>query len=128
MPIQVAPYLGRRFDARRYNCWHFVADVLSRELGLDIGAGRSPERPTKEGFLRAVAAQRDQFRQIPAPEEPCLVLLWPRAGRDPHIGLWTGGRVLHLRSTGAAYEPLERLLLTHRNPTFHACAPDPRHA
>lgn len=119
--IRVERYLGRRFHWRSYNCWHFVAEVLSTEMGIDIGVDRVPDRITQESLLKAILTHREAFRRLSGPEDTCLVLLWPRVGTEAHIGIFYRNRLLHLTKGGAAYEPIDRFELDYKEPQFYAC-------
>jgi hypothetical protein len=105
----------RKFD---YNCAHYAAEVWERETGQDI-------RHVLGGFFAAKGGRRVDapavltFRRIPAPVEPCLVLL--RHGKaTPHVGVFLRGRVQHLTHVGPIRQPLDVAKIGYRSVRFYA--------
>lgn len=113
-PVYAEDYLGRRFDPRLYNCWHFVVDVWE-----DMTGARLPELEIRdEELLEAVAARQQgsgRFRKLEGldrdnpPVWPAIALfLRHRGAQPPHVGTWLRGQVLHLTSEcGVRYDRLE---------------------
>lgn len=107
-----------RYRSPTYNCSHYAAELWERETGQDI-------RHVLGGFFASEGARRVDasacltFRRIPAPVEPCLVLL--RCGRaTPHVGVFLRGRVQHLASIGPIRQPLDVAMVGYRSVRFYA--------
>lgn len=103
--MSVDRYLDRSFHPILYNCWHFARDVWRDLTGQDIGP-----RPAPPASYERQAGASD----------PCLALLLPRRGR-PHVGVLTGGRLLHLSESGAVHVPLEVAMVGFEEVRFYKC-------
>lgn len=100
----MAPYLARRFNLRDQNCWHLARDAWLELTGQDLG-DRTPEQLTKAALLGRFDSDVPAFARLARPQDPCLVLF--ARGRDvPHVGVYTGGRVLQMTASGASYMPM----------------------
>lgn len=108
-----AQYLDRRFSLQDYNCWDFTREVWLDLTGRDLGR-RTPEVMTKDALLGRFRDGQLEFTEIAAPREPCLVLMEQR-GAVPHVGVFTRGGLLQLRSTGVSHLPLSSACLGYRN-------------
>jgi hypothetical protein len=97
-------YLDRRFHLQRYNCWHFTREVWLDLTGEDLG-DRTPESLTRAALLGRFDADVPTFVLLDGPQEPCLVLM-RRAGDVPHVGVYTGGRVLQITRDGPTNMPI----------------------
>lgn len=102
----VDAFLDRVYNERHYNCLHFTVEVWRALTGEDIA-----ER--LDGLLSGPVADRrirrphtGAFLSLPDRRSPCLALM-QRARIAPHVGIYLRGRVLHIRETGPAFEPLE---------------------
>lgn len=101
MGIEIAKYLGREFNSRSYNCWDFTRDICKDNLGVDIGNRHVPT-PSSRMFEEALRLHVPNMvtsgvlEEIPSPEDPCIVWM-SRPGVMGHSGVYTGGKVLHIR-------------------------------
>ena len=101
-----------------YNCAHFVSDAWEHETGMDI-------RPILTGFLavrgerRITPHVRGGLVRIPAPSDPCVVLI-RRDKATPHVGMFTRGRVLHLTDSGPMRQLLSVARLGYHSVRFYA--------
>lgn len=101
--IDTKKYLGREFHWRNYNCWDLIRDVWLDHCGVDLGK-RTPESVTAQAFRAAFMGQELDVHnkivhQISQPEDPCLVYMH-RPGIMSHVGVYVGGRLLHLVPRG----------------------------
>jgi len=102
----VNEYLGKVYDARKYNCFHLAAEVWADLTGQDLIKAYGDA--IRDG-LEARRLNRQLvsgLREIPKPQDPCIVVLQnPR--ETPHIGVYLRGRVLHIREhQGVRFEPI----------------------
>lgn len=99
-------YMARRFDLKRYNCWHLVREVWADMTGTDLG-DLTPAR-LDTGSLDEAAEQHSDgpaFERLDRSREPCIVLL--RRRRDmPHVGVLLRGRLLHITAQGVRHQAL----------------------
>ncbi len=113
-------YFGRKYDAKNYNCAHFVCDVWQDETGKDI-------RQAMGGFLagrgdrRAILADLRAFKRLQAPQSPCIALFQsPR--QAPHVGIFLRGRVLHIsKEQGVRFDRMEYAALGAKKIGFYTC-------
>lgn len=99
-------FLLKKFDIRKYNCWDLVRDVWLKLMNQDLG---TPELThyTRHEMHDVVDAWTDlRYREIDAPQSPCIVLML-RRGFMPHVGVFYNRRVIHIKRAGAQYQPLE---------------------
>lgn len=97
----VDEYLGRRYVVGEYNCFHFAAEVWQDLTGQDLIAKYGDA--VVDGSLSHRAIKH--FKVLDKPQDPCIVLLQVKR-QSPHIGVYLRGKVLHIRSIGARYEPV----------------------
>jgi hypothetical protein len=112
-------YFGRTYHPRLYNCAHFVCDVWGDLYGPDMENALRAFlcAPSKR---KAVLSDLRALRVLEQPEDPCVVLF--RRPRLPtHVGLWLGGRVLHLHERGVHYQPLEVVRMGYKTVRFLTC-------
>lgn len=95
-------FLLKSYDAKRYNCGHFVADVWKELTGENI-----------EGFCCSFVSDSNQFLEIIKQREklrepipPCVVIM--QSGMAiPHAGIVISpDQILHLDENGAKLESL----------------------
>jgi hypothetical protein len=115
----IAQLMGRRYDEETYHCVHFVVDVWKELTGVDLSEQFRPILEAPES-RSATSTVWSGFREVQAPEEPCLVLLRAQ-GRQPHLGIYVDGGVLHLREKGAMRQQLLQLRFEYPEARFFAC-------
>lgn len=97
--MDIDQFLDRKFDSRRYNCGHFVAEVWQHFTGENI-------YNLFGEFTKVRNADRLRKR-IEEPESPCLVLIQvPR--EIPHAGIYYQEKILHILETGVRFDPIDR--------------------
>lgn len=103
--MRVDDFLGRRFNAQTYSCVHFVRDVWLELTGENIEA---PLRRllVPAGERRLTAGTFRAFRRLARPEPPAIAFM-TALGHDPHIGVVIPGGMIHLRTHGVEYFPLD---------------------
>lgn len=93
--------MAREYDAERWNCAHFAAEVWRRETGEDI---LSLLVPAMQPGGRVPLELARQFARCAPRHSPCLVVM--RRGHDrPHLGVLVRGRVAHLGRNGVVALP-----------------------
>ena len=110
---------SKRYDAINYHCVHFVVDVWMKLTGHDLSCQFEPLLlPVLQ--VHPVPAIWEGFVEINEPESPCVVLM--RSGtNEPHMGVFSNGRVLHLRETGPHSAVLPQLRLEYKKMRFFIC-------
>lgn len=103
--MDVQPYLARRFDLARQNCWHMARDAWRELTGLDLG-DRTPEAISHATLLGKFDSDVPAFTQLGGPQDPCLVLM-ERRRFVPHVGVYLRRRVLQMTRHGASFVPLD---------------------
>ena len=114
-------YFNKVYNKNTYNCAHFVCDVWEDITGDDI-------RESFRGFLlpfksrTATFGMRHRFKRLVEPVEPSIVLMSNRTG-TPHVGIYTRGKVLHIRECGGVqYQPLDMATFGHTYRRYYTCA------
>lgn len=101
--IQTDRFLDRRANPR-YNCMDFVREVWLAITGVDLADALTWLNARFKDRRRAVSGVR-RFERLKSPSTPCVIFM-QRPFIIPHVGIWIDGRVLHLKDTGVALEPL----------------------
>lgn len=107
--FSVDKYLTKRFDLHRYNCWHFCRDVwfeLTNHLLYDY----TPLVTNKYELELAAVDAVHHFVEVTGVvlhTSPPLIVLFRKPKDSPHVGILYKGMVLHLRPSGACYQPFE---------------------
>lgn len=98
--------LLKRFNLRTYNCWDLTREVWLRLTGQDLGSPSLASYTADEMGEVVDAWQDTKYQELPAPRDPCIVLM-QRSRHIPHVGVYYHGRVIHIRRAGAQFTPLE---------------------
>lgn len=106
-PFDDSLYL-RRYDKKRYNCFHFACDCLA-SLGMPV----SYEAVLRGVMERKARGARRGFVRTDKPRDGTLYLC-RNFPDDAHCGVFYRGRVLHLRESGLAWHPPHVLRLLYR--------------
>ena len=96
---------ARRYDAKLYNCGHFVIDFLN-EIGSDNLLD-----------VKDVTSLKN-LRKISLPVSPCVVMM-RSAHRDLHCGVFYLNKVIHLIESGVRADQLSDL--TEFKIDFYQC-------
>lgn len=108
-------FFQKKYDAKNYNCAHFVSEFWERATGEDVTEHlEGLLLPVKDRVVRLQI--RRSFQRLTAPISPCIVVMHRPKGA-PHVGVWFDGKVFHLKETGPEYQPINVAVLgfkTHR--------------
>jgi hypothetical protein len=97
--VSVDPFLLRRYDARNYHCLHHAAEFWQALTGEDI-------LQRLEGVLNGLTRSHVAgFTRLPAPADPCLVLMRARLGTEMHVGVYYRRRILHIMPDRVEFQP-----------------------
>jgi hypothetical protein len=91
----------KSYDFTSYNCLHFASEVWESLTGNAVLQLLSRVLGTDD----VTAELRRRFRILTKPQDPCLVLM-RSLGKDPHVGIWVNGAVLHIGPDGVRHVPL----------------------
>ena len=118
--MSVDQFFNRVYDRQRYNCAHFVVDVVKELKGEDIGeAMQSFLVPPNERIARP--SVRHAFARLANPENYCIVLM-QRAKTSPHVGVFIDGKVLQIHERGVEYLGLDLAARGFSRVTFYKCS------
>lgn len=87
-----------RYDAKTYNCLHFVVDRYKALTGVDIGLFMDDLADNRE----IVPSKLKRLRRVDAPSSPCIAVM---RGIEPHAGVYHNGQILHLNEQGVHCQP-----------------------
>lgn len=117
--MSIDKFLFRKYNRKKYNCAHLVAEVWQELTGRDISRAL-------QGFLRgqgettAILSELRAFRRLPAPKSPCIALFTAKR-LAPHVGIYIKGKVLHIQRRGVEYQPVEIASEGFRKTRFYTC-------
>ena len=110
-------YFDLQYDESKYNCVNFVCDAYKDLFHIDIKdvfEGAFTGRGNRK--LRVHSLER--LRRLEGPISPSIALF--QAGRkNPHVGIWINGRILHMNSSGVQWCPLENMMLQFNRVRFY---------
>ena len=93
---------NRTYNAKHYNCMHFMADVWLHLTNIDI-------RNQIESIFNEHKFKNKHMRVIQPlnePVNPCIAVM-KRPRSTPHVGIYIDGRILHLTELGVECFPVE---------------------
>ncbi len=116
--MSVDKWLNKRYDPINYNCAHFACEVFKDETGFDLSTclhGFYGGKGTKDTSIKKIV-------RLHRPVSPCITLLIPNGSKEPHIGVYLRGRVLHLsKDVGVLYQRLELVKIGFATVRFYKC-------
>lgn len=91
-------YLGRKWDATEYNCWHFFRDAYAQERGICLPIYEVSAEDTK-AVAKTIGRELDlrEWKRVANPAEFDGVALG-KGSQLTHVGIYTeadGGRIVH---------------------------------
>lgn len=119
--MSIDKYLGRKYNARSYNCAHLVCDVWQDLKGPELGEYLRAYL-CGESDRKVVLTQMRKIKFLDEPESPCVVLFQsPR--QIAHVGIWIRGRVLHLLEGQQCvqFQPLKIAGIGFKSIRFFTC-------
>lgn len=112
-------FLGRPYQREDFPCARLAVDVWRHLTGRDA-------TPVVEGFLvpgreRSRLGIAKGVTVLARPEDPCFVLV--RAGRrDPHVGVFHRGKVIHFaQNRRVEYQPPEVMTAGYSKVRYFTC-------
>lgn len=117
--MSIDKFLDKVYDRNNYNCAHFTADVYNHITGRNIEDNlKGLLFPLKDNH--ASIDLRKGWKRLQSPSSPCIVLFGGK-NREPHVGVYYNGRVLHLTPTGAQYVDVELAALPFKTVRYYQC-------
>ena len=116
--IDIESYFYRQYHSTKYNCLHFAREVWRDVACVDIMDSLSClfQAETKHPKLSHFKA----FKKLDNPQDPCLVLLTRPRFATAHIGIYIGGKILHIHERGVEFQPLEIVQLGFKTVRFYS--------
>lgn len=104
-------YLARQYPSPP--CWHLVADIYTRELGLklaDYTPGSDGNKSVASAFRLALHKGEHGFSKVERPDNFAVVVLGKWEGKSPtHCGVWYEGGVIHALRDVTLWEPIHQI-------------------
>ena len=110
---------SKQYNKQTYHCVHFAVDVWKKVTGNDLSKQFAPLMKPLTSAI-AVTTVWDGFTEVYSPSSPCVVLM-RSAVRDPHMGVYSDGRILHIRQTGPHSAVIPQLELEYPHMRFFVC-------
>lgn len=99
--MSVNKFFSKKYDDESYNCLHFLREVWLEFVGEDLGPRLTTLLDAKRQLKLAHARA---FKRLSAPVSPCIMVM-TQLGRDPHVGMYLNGKILHIRKAGVEFLP-----------------------
>lgn len=115
--MNIDKYLSKTFKYKTYNCYDFVREVWLELTGKDLGA-QTPSVSDVQSYTEKALQVANTLERLDQPADPSIVLL-QRSRIEPHIGVYVGGKVLHLTRTGAYYMSLSQVTPGYPTVSFY---------
>lgn len=112
-------YFNRVYNKDTYNCAHLVCEVWEDITGDNLSE-------ILKGFLQpfkertAELSIKNKLKRSKDPTDPCIVLMTQK-NIEPHVGIYTKGKVLHIRELGVHYQPLAMASFGYSNRRYYTC-------
>jgi len=88
----------QEYQKGSHTCWDFVVLAWKELTGIDLSLQADfPEGLSNQ--MRFWKNQRKRLILLKKPKDPCIVFLF-NAKRNPHVGVFHKGRILHLDENG----------------------------
>lgn len=115
--MNIDKYLDRIYNARTYNCAHFVCEVWKEFNNTNIEYALKGAMTGSRN--RGLHAHRlDSLERVATPSGACLALFQANR-KDPHVGIWIDGKILHITEMGVQWSPLEILMIRFNQVRFY---------
>lgn len=115
--MNIDKYLDKKYDEAKYNCASFVCELWKDLKGDDISSALgecSKHRSNRKVYAHSLAA----FERLEAPQSPCIALFQINR-REPHVGIWLEGKILHITQKGVEWNCLELVMLNFNKVRFY---------
>lgn len=110
-------FFDKEYNESKYNCAHFTSEVWFALTGVDISTALT-------GFQRGLGSRYahkgdlSTLTRLEAPRSPCLALFQANR-RNPHIGVFLVGKILHLRPSGVEWNSLDLVMVNFNRVRFY---------
>ena len=112
-------YFNRVYNRDTYNCAHLVCEAWEDITGNNISeAFKGFLQPASE--RTAELSVHNLLKRSRELVDPCIVLM-THPNVAPHVGIYTKGKVLHIREIGVHYQPLNMATFGYTNRRFYTC-------
>lgn len=119
MTYSIDKFYDREYNEKEYNCLHFVREVWLDITGKDIGTKLATFMlPAQD--RTATFESRQYFQRVDTPVEPSIVLMG-RARTPPHVGIYIGGKVLHIHPRGVELQPVDVAMRGFSTVRYYIC-------
>lgn len=110
-------YFSKEYDAKNYNCSHFVRDVWLELKGSDLTAMLCA---WNSGNLIEAIKHRKDLTKLDKPVDPCIIL-FQKPNTPPHAAIWIDGGVFHLTDNGARLDDFDCVSSCYQRWNFYLC-------
>jgi hypothetical protein len=108
----------KHYDVHKYHCVHFVIDAAKYLFNKDYSKNFIGLTASLNDAIQTSRKTVIRNKHIKEPENGCIVLMTSLTGSN-HVGLFYGGKVLHLNETGVQYVALRSLRLQYPRFRFY---------
>lgn len=103
----------KKYDINKYNCSHFVIDAFKIITGCDLSSVLN--------WQKIKAMPRKSFKLETEIKDKTLLCFMSNK-HENHIGLLYKNKILHFRSGGAEYQPVNVATRYFKRIRFYSCS------
>lgn len=115
--MNIDKYLDREYNESKYNCASLTCEVWKDLTGIDISNALGECCKARED-RRVSAHGLAVFQRLNGPVSPCIALFQVQR-REPHVGIWLDGKILHITRNGVEWSCLELVMINFDKVRFY---------
>lgn len=105
---QLFSLFEKQYNVQNYHCVHFVIDAARQLLDQDYSKSFIGLTASLKNSIQTSKQTVIQNKRLKVPRQGCIVLMTSLTGNN-HVGLFYGGKVLHLNELGTQYLSLNSM-------------------
>lgn len=110
-------YFDKVYDSSKYNCAHFVCEIWNELFKIDISWALNGVL-TNLGNRKLHAHRLNAFERLALPSGVCLALFQAQR-KEPHVGIFLEGRILHITKNGVEWSHIETIMTRFNKVRFY---------
>lgn len=83
-------YLKKKYDAKRYNCWHLVLDFYKNELKIDLPKFQEDGITMSESLDKVIKKEAVNWKKLNELKKHCVLVFSNTPPYSDHVGVYLG--------------------------------------
>ena len=106
--------IGKEYDAKHFNCWHLVMELVPTAPQVDVVATKmiGVQYFTNRSYY-------SDFHEVKVPKDGDIVLLGSSLELLHHAGVFVNGGVVHAEHPSVVFTTVRRLKLSYKEVRFY---------